>query len=210
MQVLIPVLVLAGFAAGAGQRAAVGRLAGIAAPALESVMAALVTAALFVALGLRLPGGLVLAAGCWLAACAVPLSWIDLRQQRLPDTLTYAAAAGVLVLLTAAAWAGGDWHSLLRAVLAGLLLSACFLALAVASPAGVGLGDVKLAASVGAILGWAGWLVLAGGLFAAFALAACYGLVLLAARRATLGSRIPFGPFLLAAAIGVLLIAPPG
>jgi leader peptidase (prepilin peptidase) / N-methyltransferase len=210
MQVLIPALAAAGLAASAGQRLAVARLAGLAVTALQWVTAGLLTAALFVALGLRLPAGLVLAAGCWLVACAVPLSWIDVRLQRLPDVLTYAAAAGVLGLLTAAAWANGDWHRLLRAALAGLLLAAGFLALAVASPAGVGLGDVKLAASVGAMLGWAGWLVLAGGVFAAFALAACYGLVLLAARRATLGSRIPFGPFLLAGAIALLLIAAPG
>ncbi len=207
MQVLIPALLLAGLAVGAGQRLAVRRLTGELPAPLPSVLAALLTAALFGALGLRLPAGLVLAAGCWLAACAVPLSWIDLRLGRLPDALTYAAACGVLVLLTAAAWAAGDWHSLLRAVLACLLLAGGFLALAVASPAGVGLGDAKLAASVGAMLGWAGWLVLAGGVFAAFALAACYGLVLLAARRATMASRIPFGPFLLAGAIGLLLIS---
>jgi leader peptidase (prepilin peptidase) / N-methyltransferase len=207
MQVLIPALALAGLVAAAGQRVTVGRLAGLTATWPQSAIAAFVTAGLFVALGLRLPAGLVLAAGCWLVACAVPLSWIDLRLQRLPDALTYGAAGGVLALLTAAAWTGGDWHSLLRAAVAGLLLSAGFLALAVASPAGVGLGDAKLAASVGLVLGWAGWLVLAGGIFAAFALAAGYGLALLAGRRATLGSRLPFGPFLLAGAVGLLLVS---
>jgi hypothetical protein len=69
---------------------------------------------------------LVLAAACWLAACAVPLACTDLAVQRLPDPLTAAAYAGTAVLLLAAAaapagskgpgprwsalcWAGSRW-----------------------------------------------------------------------------------------------------
>ena len=50
---------------------------------------------------------LVLAAACWLAACAVPLACTDIAVQRLPDPLTGAAYAGTAVLLLIAAAAGG-------------------------------------------------------------------------------------------------------
>ncbi|HEY2693508.1 MAG TPA: hypothetical protein VGJ50_34090, partial [Streptosporangiaceae bacterium] len=48
----------------------------------------LVTAVLFALLAAWVRPGLVLAAACWLAACAVALAWIDVAVQRLPDVLT--------------------------------------------------------------------------------------------------------------------------
>jgi leader peptidase (prepilin peptidase)/N-methyltransferase len=65
----------------------------------------------------------------------------------------------------------------------------------------MGLGDVKLAASVGAALGWTGWQALLTGTFAAFTLAAVYGGVLLARHRATRNSLLPLGPFILIGAL---------
>src|SRR5271163_2504978 len=47
--------------------------------------------------------GLVLAAACWLGACAVPLAFIDAAARRLPDRLTIPAYAGTAALLLAAA-----------------------------------------------------------------------------------------------------------
>lgn len=49
---------------------------------------------------------------------------------------------------------------------------------------GQGLGNAKLAASVGAALGWISWQALLCGTFAAFALAGVYGGALLALHRA--------------------------
>jgi hypothetical protein len=50
-----------------------------------------VTAILLGALAARVHPGLVLAAACWLAACAVPLAFTDAAVRRLPDPLTGAA-----------------------------------------------------------------------------------------------------------------------
>jgi leader peptidase (prepilin peptidase) / N-methyltransferase len=167
----------------------------------------LTTAIMFGVLGNEVHPVLVLAAACWLAACCVPLAWIDAAVRRLPDALTAPAYAGTIAALLAAAGVSGHWHSLIRAVLGGLALGGFYLALAIISPSGIGLGDVKLAASVGSLLAWFGWSILLAGAFAGFLLAAIYGIALLALRRATWGQQIPFGPFMIAGAFAVILIS---
>ena len=166
-------------------------------------------AILFGAIAARVHPGLVLAAACWLAAFAVALGWIDATVQRLPDLLTAPAYAGTAVLLLAAAGAGGRWGYLLRAFLGGLALAAAYLLLTLASRSAVGLGDAKLAASLGTLLAWPGWPTLLAGTFAGFLLAAIYGLALLVARRVTFTQRIPFGPFMIAGAFLALLADAP-
>jgi leader peptidase (prepilin peptidase) / N-methyltransferase len=165
----------------------------------------LCTAILLGGLAARVHPGLVLAAACWLAVCAVALAWIDAAVQRLPDVLTALAYAGTAGLLLLAAATGGHWPDLLRAVLGGMALAAVYLTLAVISRAAIGLGDVKLSASLGTMLAWSGWPALAAGAFAGFLLAAVYGLGLLVSRRATRGQRIPFGPFMVAGTLLALL-----
>jgi leader peptidase (prepilin peptidase) / N-methyltransferase len=167
----------------------------------------LCTAILLGALAARVHPGLVLAAACWLAVCAVALAWIDVAVQRLPDVLTALAYAGTVGLLLLAAATGGHWPVLLRALLGGLGLAAGFLALAVIGRGAVGLGDAKLSASLGTMLAWSGWPALAAGVFAGFLLAAVYGLGLLVSGRATRGQRIPFGPFMIAGAFLAVLAA---
>jgi leader peptidase (prepilin peptidase) / N-methyltransferase len=163
------------------------------------------TAVLLGLLAARVHPGLVLAAACWLAVCTIPLAWIDAAVQRLPDALTAPAYAGTTGLLLAAA-SGGHWHSMLRAVIGGLALAAAYLALSIVSRSAIGLGDAKLAASLGTMLAWAGWSVLVAGTLAGFLLAAVYGLGLLALRRASWRQRIPFGPFMIAGAFLALVV----
>lgn len=163
----------------------------------RAVYIGLCAAVLVAALTARTGPVLVLAAYCWLAATTVPLAWIDAAVHRLPDVLTGSAYAGTLLLLLGAAAHSGDWGSLLRAVIGGLALAAGYFALAVVRPAGMGLGDVKLSASLGTAMAWIGWTALLAGTLAGFVLAACYGVVLLAAHRATLRQHIPLGPFMI-------------
>lgn len=165
----------------------------------------LCTAILLGGLATRVHPGLVLAAACWLAVCAVALAWIDVAVQRLPDLLTALAYAGTAGLLLLAAATGGHWPDLLRALLGGLALAAAYLILAVISRAAIGLGDAKLSASLGTMLAWSGWPTLAAGVLAGFLLAAVYGLGLLVSGRATRGQRIPFGPFMVAGTLLALL-----
>ncbi|HUA27810.1 MAG TPA: A24 family peptidase [Streptosporangiaceae bacterium] len=158
----------------------------------------LVTAVMFGALAARVHPGLVLAAACWLAACCVALAWIDAGVRRLPDVLTVPAYAGTTGLLLLAADAGSPWPDLLRALLGGLSLAACYLALVVMTRSAIGLGDAKLAASLGTLAAWASWPALIAGSFAGFLLGAVYGAALLLSRRARLGQAIAFGPFMIA------------
>jgi leader peptidase (prepilin peptidase)/N-methyltransferase len=165
------------------------------------------TALLFGALAARVHPGLVLAAACWLALCSVPLAFIDAAVRRLPDVLTGAAFVGTALLLLAAAAASGQWHVLSRAVLGGVALAGFYLVLAVISPSGMGMGDVKAAAGLGTMLAWRGWTALVVGGIAGFLFAAVYGAALLISGRATRKQQIPFGPFMIAGAFLAVLLS---
>ncbi|MBG0817310.1 prepilin peptidase [Planomonospora sp. ID82291] len=145
---------------------------------------------------------------CWLAAVCVLLAFVDAAVHRLPDRFTLAAYLGTAVPLTAAAAAGGRSDDLLRAGLGGLALAVFYLVLFLVNPAGMGLGDVKLAASLGTALGWFGWDVLVAGAFLGFLAGGLYGGALLLARRANRRSEIPFGPFMIIGTFAVLLAGP--
>jgi leader peptidase (prepilin peptidase)/N-methyltransferase len=202
---LIASLAAVGLLAGWPQRAVITRLD--VSPRPPALAAGAVTAVLLGGLAARVHpyhSALVLAAACWLAACAVPLACTDLAVQRLPDPLTGAAYAGTVVLLLAAAAVGGtegSWSALVRALLGGLALAGFYLLLMVISPSGMSLGDVKLAASLGTLLAWFGWRLLLAGGFAGFLLGGLYGIALLASGRATRKQPIPFGPFMIAGAV---------
>ncbi|HUC21789.1 MAG TPA: hypothetical protein VMA73_03720 [Streptosporangiaceae bacterium] len=66
-----------------------------------ATVTALITAALVALATLQLHQELLATACGWLVICGLPLAIIDIRVRRLPDALTAACAAGILVLLTA-------------------------------------------------------------------------------------------------------------
>jgi leader peptidase (prepilin peptidase)/N-methyltransferase len=71
---------------------------------------------------------------------------------------------------------------------------------------GLGMGDVKMMAMVGAFLGWKGVLLT---LFAGSLLGSLVGLALMAARGKDLKTALPFGSFLGIAATATLFLGPP-
>ncbi|WP_371784541.1 prepilin peptidase [Streptosporangium subroseum] len=142
----------------------------------------------------------------WLAVIAVTLAFVDLAVYRLPDGLTLAAYLGTGGLLAVAALAGGRFDDLLRAGLAGAALAAFYLVLFLVNPAGMGLGDVKLAASLGTALGWLGWEPVITGAFLGFVAGGLYGVALMVAGRAGRKSEIPFGPFMIIGAFAAILV----
>jgi len=175
-------------------------------PGPPALAAGLGTALLLATVGYRVHPWPVLVATAWLIVFSVPLSAIDLRVRRLPDTLTGPAYAGMVAFLAIAAADTDSWARLGRAVLGGVILAGSFLLLAVLSKNQIGLGDCKAAAVTGTLLAWFGWNQLLTGTLAGFLLAGAYGVWLLARHEATRRSQIPFGPFMFAGALLVVLL----
>ena len=178
---------------------------GGAGPALAGV----VGAAASVAVVLRFGASADLPAWLWLVLVGLLLGVVDLREHRLPNrVLLWGTAVGVL-LLAVGALAAGREEDLGRGVLAGLGCFALLLAMALITPSGLGMGDVKLVGLTGLYLGWLGWPSVITGLFLAFLAQGLVGLCLLAARRTGLKTDLPFGPALLAGALGAALLSAP-
>lgn len=141
-------------------------------------------------------------------AAAVVLGTVDVIEKRLPDAVVLSALVVTALLLAAAAAVTGDWGLLLRAVLGAAALFALYFLLALISPSGIGMGDVKLAALVGLVLGSVGWPVWLAGALAGFVVGGVVSLVALLTRRVTLRGSVPFGPSMLAGLyIAILLSA---
>lgn len=142
-------------------------------------------------------------------ALAVPagvvLAVVDAGWKRLPDVVVLPLYPAMAALLAVAAATDPHHGSLVRAVTAMAVLAGVFFLLVLASPAALGLGDVKLIGVLGLLLGWQGWRDVLVGTFLGFLLAACAAVFLLATRRAGRRDTVPFGPFLLLGALVALL-----
>jgi leader peptidase (prepilin peptidase)/N-methyltransferase len=131
----------------------------------------------------------------------VALAAIDLAARRLPNAITLPTAAAALVLR--AIFHPSD---LLEVAIAGLAAFAVFYVLALLARGGLGMGDVKLAAMLGFVLGAEVVAALAAGIFAG----GLFALALVATRRATMRSTIAYGPFLaIGGMIAILFSSPP-
>ncbi|GAA4714588.1 prepilin peptidase [Phytohabitans rumicis] len=166
-----------------------------------------VAAAVLALVAWRVPEPLVLLAVAWVAVFGVVLAFVDLAVHRLPDRLTLTAFGGGLVLFGLSAVVDGEYGPLWSAVVCALAVSAFYLILAVASPAGMGLGDVKAALSVGLVAGWFGLGVALAAAVAGFLLAGLYAAALLVLRKAGRKDHIAHGPFLLLGALIALTVA---
>lgn len=164
---------------------------------LGSLFAAAMAVTLLTRYGFGGPG-LVAAFTC---ATLVVLSVIDVEARRLPNRIVLPAAA--IVLIAHIAVAPERWASWVGAALG----AAAFLFLfALAYPAGLGMGDVKLALLLGAALGTAILPALLLGTLSGAA-AAVYLLIRHGARARRM--TMPFGPFLAFGAIATMLLLTP-
>ncbi|HEX6475734.1 MAG TPA: A24 family peptidase [Acidimicrobiales bacterium] len=168
----------------------------------------IVTAAVLGALAGRIGPHAELLAFGWLGAVGVALGGIDLLARRLPDRLTLPTYPVLITLLAIATVGRADAWLLLRALLGMVVLGSFYLLLVVVPAGGMGGGDLKLAGVLGLALGWLGWNVLLLGTFLGFLLAGSVSLALLALRRATRTSTLPFGPFMITGALLAILLAP--
>jgi leader peptidase (prepilin peptidase)/N-methyltransferase len=135
----------------------------------------------------------------------VQLARIDVSLHLLPNPLVLFLLLGGLSLFFASIFAGSLWAELLRAVAGAAILFVIYLILALISPGGIGMGDVKLAGPVGLYLGYLGWTqVLYGGLLG-FVLNGVVTLLVVRGNRPKKAAEVPHGPSMLAAAASVAL-----
>jgi leader peptidase (prepilin peptidase) / N-methyltransferase len=138
---------------------------------------------------------------------------IDLEHRIIPNRLTYRLPLVLLPLVVFAAWMDGAWSDLRRGIIAGLaipllmfLLSEVFRLLR--GQSGMGMGDVKLAVSIGLVVGYLGGLELVVFAYGSIIAAVVIAFALILTGRAKLASRIPFGPYLAVGAMLPILAGP--
>jgi leader peptidase (prepilin peptidase) / N-methyltransferase len=152
----------------------------------------------------------------WQAVAALVLTWflialtfIDVDHQLLPDSLTLPLLwLGLLVhVLGVGPIPEVDLRASVIGAIAGYLSlwSVYHLFRLITGKEGMGYGDFKLLAALGA---WLGWKMLLPIILVSAAVGAVTGIVILSLRRQSHATPIPFGPFLAAAGWLMLLFGP--
>jgi leader peptidase (prepilin peptidase)/N-methyltransferase len=175
-----------------------GKCRGCGAPiSIRYPLVELATGLGFAAVGFVSSGVLALLGGLIFFSLLVIIALIDLEHKLIPNILSIPGIIAGL-LLSCLGW-GVPWtQSLLGTAVGGGVM----LAIALISRGGMGMGDVKLLALIGAFLGpWQTLLVL----FWASVLGSVGGLIYLYLTKQGRKTPIPFGPALAAAAFAVYL-----
>lgn len=149
----------------------------------------------------------------WLTLLLLVASWagvvlaaIDIDVQRLPVAVVWPWGAVSVAIVAVASLTSEGWDVGLRALIGAAALWLFYLLAFLVYPRGLGLGDVRLAAVLGLLLGFVGWGPLVVGGFAAFVWGLVGAIVPMIRARAVGGVRIPFGPWmLLGAATGIVV-----
>jgi leader peptidase (prepilin peptidase) / N-methyltransferase len=164
---------------------------------------------LFAAVAARFGASWELPAYLVLAAALLAISLIDLEHFIVPDRITAPLTLSALALLGVATVAEADGWRFGRALLGGVAFFAFLLLLNLLYPKGMGMGDVKLAFSLGLFLGWLGWGQVFLGGFLAFLLGAVVGVGLIATGIKGRKDVVPFGPFLALGTMVTILVGAP-
>lgn len=176
-------------------------------PALPvRITTAAVTGAACAAFAFRFGAAPELPAFLIFAVLGGQLARIDIMQHLLPNPLVVSLLAGGALLLTLPWITTGNPGGLPRGLLGAAILFAGYLVLALISPAGLGMGDVKLAGPLGLYMGYLGWSHLLYGGLLGFILNGLVTLALLSVRRQDKGTEVAHGPSMLAAAAAVTLL----
>jgi leader peptidase (prepilin peptidase)/N-methyltransferase len=167
------------------------------------------TAALFVAIAARFHDSWALPAYLVLGGALVAISAIDLEHYIIPNRIVYPVGIALVLLFAFAALASGTWDAFGRAIGGGCAAFAVLFVIHVISPRGMGFGDVRLCFLLGIALGWLGWEQVLFGIFAGFLYGAFVGLALMALRLRNRKQHVPFGPFLAAGTLTIVLVGTP-
>ncbi|MDE8667144.1 A24 family peptidase [Pseudarthrobacter sp. H3Y2-7] len=170
------------------------------------ITTSVITGALCAAFAWRFGADAGLPAFVLLAVLGVQLARIDVSLHLLPNPLVLSLLIGGVGFLLAAVFGGSQWGDVLRAVAGAAILFVTYLILAIISPRGMGMGDVKFAAPIGLYLGYLGWSQLLYGGLLGFILNGIVTVLVLRKTRSDRASEVPHGPSMLAAVIGVAFL----
>ncbi len=161
---------------------------------LVELLAGVLTGVLYLKFGLSI----IFLKAVILCYLLIIVSFIDLKYKRIPNLITY---PGIIIALIGAVFFGknGFYNAFFGLLVGGGIL----FPIAYFYPQGMGFGDVKLLALIGAFLGVK--LVLYS-LFIGSILGTVIGLILIAMKFITRKTTIPFGPFLASGAVITILI----
>ena len=162
-------------------------------PAVE-----ILTGGLAVALWIRLGGTLAFAGYLAFAAALVTITFIDLDHRIIPDVISLPGIALGLAVSFASPLVTPLDALLGTLAGGGFLLAVAAAYQAVRGQEGMGGGDIKLLAMIGAFLGWRSIFVT---LMVASIAGSIIGVTLMLYRRADTKLAIPFGPFLACGAL---------
>jgi leader peptidase (prepilin peptidase)/N-methyltransferase len=167
----------------------------------------LATAALFVAAAVAFGDVYVAGVIAVFLGAMVALAIIDIEHRLIPNVVVYPSLALFLVAIAVGALLGRP-VSVTGAGLGLLVFGGAILIVALLSPRGMGMGDVKLASLIGLVLGSQGlrYVAVAAGL--AIVAGGVGGIVALALGRSRKDT-IPFGPYLAAGSIAAAFFAGP-
>jgi leader peptidase (prepilin peptidase)/N-methyltransferase len=172
---------------------------------LSDPIAVAVSIVLAVVLAVTAPSWWFVPSRLFLAPVLVALCVIDLRERRLPDRIVLPSVAVAFVLLAGAALLDGAPRLIGTAVLGAVIFAGVLFALHLASPSGMGFGDVKLGLLLGLYLGSVRLSLVVWGLL----LGSLVGVVMavpVALRTRNRSAGIPFGPALAAGTVVALVL----
>ena len=173
---------------------------------LARVTTAVITATLCAAFAFRFGNGPALPAYVFLIVLGVQLARIDVSLHLLPNPLVLSLLVGGLAFLIATGVSGERWPDLVRGLAGAAILFVIYLILALISPAGLGMGDVKLAAPVGLYLGYLGWDQLLYGGLLGFILNGIVTVFVVARKRGEDPVEVAHGPSMIGAAVVIGLV----
>ncbi|MDT5152312.1 MAG: leader peptidase (prepilin peptidase) / N-methyltransferase [Mycobacterium sp.] len=171
----------------------------------ETVATATITAIMLAVLTARLRHDLLLPATAITTVLAITAASVDLQCRRLPDTLVLTGAVLSLVSVITAAMFTQDVHRLVRTITGTIAVTAGLFILAIVT-GGLGMGDVKAGMWMSVLAGWHSPTALIVAAIAPFLIQGALAAPLLLTRRATRRSELPFGPALVLAGLGALLL----
>ncbi|GAA2063697.1 hypothetical protein GCM10009839_88820 [Catenulispora yoronensis] len=144
----------------------------------------------------------------YLVAITPALGAIDATTRKLPNRILLPAYPASAALLGLTAWHDSGSAAMWRGALAGALLFAVFLVVALAAPVGsLGWGDVKLVGVLGLLLGFLGWATVWQGMMIAFGLAALYVALRTLVQHGQHGQSLPLGPALLIGSLTAVIVS---